>query len=270
MEFTLGSTVALNNGTKMPRLGLGVYQTPNGTPTVDAVTWALEAGYRHIDTARIYRNEESVGKAVRDSHIPREQIWVTTKLLPTDFWRVESAFDLSLTRLGLEYVDLYLVHFPLPGRTGYIWRKMEAIAKSGRARAIGISNFNERRMRSVLRRAEVPPAVNQVNCSVFKYSRGLHDLCTKENVVYEAYSPLHRGKGLDNATLVDVAQRHSKTTAQVLLRWALQKNMVIIPKSVRRERIVENADIYDFEISEDDMERLESISRPSGASIAPV
>jgi methylglyoxal/glyoxal reductase len=260
VDLTLASTIELNNGLQMPRFGLGVYQTPDGEPTVSAVTSALEAGYRHIDTAKMYRNEVSVGRAVRDAGVPREQIWVTTKLWPLDFSRVESAFSESLQRLGLDYVDLYLVHFPLPGRTGHIWRAMEQIAQGGRARAIGVSNYSARRLAAALPHTTVAPAVNQVRCSPFKYSRELYELCQRKHVAYEAYSPLHRGKGLDNVILTDIAHQYTKTSAQGLLRWALQKNMVVIPKSVQRERIIANADVFDFALSDADMARLEMLS----------
>lgn len=260
MALTLDSTVALSNGTAIPRLGLGVYQIPDGEPTFNAVTWALEVGYRHIDTAKMYENEPSVGRAVRESGVPRESIWVTTKLWPTDFLHVQAAFDASLRRLGLEYVDLYLVHFPVPGLTGSVWKRMEAIAASGRARAIGVSNYRASQLGALVRHAEVPPVVNQVRASAFGYNRRTYEECHREHVAFEAYSPLTRGKRLSAEPVVQIAERHGKSTAQVVLRWALQKDMVAIPKSQHRARIAENAELFDFELDAADLEVLDRLS----------
>ena len=260
MDLTIASTIELNNGTAMPRLGLGVYQVPSGAQTEIAVAWALADGYRHVDTAKLYGNEASVGKAIRDSPVPRDEVFVTTKLWPTDVLHVQRAFDRSLGQLGLEYVDLYLVHLPVPGRIRATWRSMEAIAASGLARAIGVSNFTRRQLAGLLRHAAVAPSVNQVRASVFGYSKPVYELCQREHVVFEAYSPLHRGKGLDHPTVVSVAARHSKSPAQVLLRWGLQKNMVVIPKSVQEARITQNADVYDFALSDEDMAALDALS----------
>lgn len=259
MELDINSTITLNNGTRMPRLGLGVYQIPDGAQTEQAVAWALEDGYRHIDTAKLYKNEASVGKAVRESGIPREQIWVTTKLWPTDFYHVHAAFERSMSRLGLEYVDLYLIHFPVPGLIRSMWKSMEAIAGSGRARAIGVSNFTPGQLEALLRSASVPPSVNQVKASVFGYNLRVYDLCQREGVVFEAYSPLRRGK-VEHPLVAGIADRYEKSPAQLLLRWALQKNMVAIPKSQRETRIAENADLFDFEISESDMSALDALA----------
>jgi diketogulonate reductase-like aldo/keto reductase len=258
--LTIGSTITLNNGAAMPRLGLGVYQVPSGVSTETAVTWAPADGYRHVDTARLYRNEASVGKAIREGDVPREQVWVTTKLWPTDLLHVHAAFDRSLAQLGLDYVDLYLIHFPVPGLIAPMWRSMEAIAASGRARAIGVSNFTRGQLASLLRHASTPPSVNQVRASAFGYNRRVYELCQREHVAFEAYSPLRRGKGLDHPTVAEIARRHGKSPAQVLLRWGLQKNMIVIPKSQREARIAENADVFDFEISEAEMATLDSLS----------
>jgi len=261
MQLGIDSTYTLNNGTQMPRLGLGVYQTPSGPETEHAVAWALGHGYRHVDTAKLYRNEASVGAAIRDSGIAREDVWVTTKLWPTDLFHVQAAFERSLAALALDYVDLYLIHFPLPGRIKAMWRSMESIAASGLARAIGVSNFTPGQLASLLRGANVPPAVNQVRASVFGYNRATYELCQKEGVAFEAYSPLHRAKGLDDAVVAKLAATYDKSPAQVLLRWALQRNMIVIPKSTHESRIAENAALYDFEISEADMSALDALSR---------
>jgi len=260
MDLKIDSTITLNNKTKMPRLGFGVYEIPDGPATVEAVSWALEAGYRHIDTAKFYKNEKSVGKAIRESGIPREKIWVTTKLFPTDFFHIEQAFETSLKKLGLGYIDLYLVHFPIPGTTRKVWAKMEAIYKTGKARAIGVSNYNSQQLRDTLKIAEVLPSVNQKRCSAFGYDKKTYELCQKENIVFEAYSPLTRGKRLSDAEITQIAECYHKSNAQILLRWALQKNIVIIPKSQHQKRIVENADIFDFVVSETDMQSLDKLS----------
>jgi diketogulonate reductase-like aldo/keto reductase len=260
MALGKDSTVTLNDGTAMPRLGLGVYQVPDGALTESVVRWALDDGYRHVDTAKLYRNEAAVGTAVRESGIARSEVFVTTKLWPTDGFRVEAAFDASLARLGLDYVDLYLVHFPLPGRISAMWRQMERIAASGRARSIGVSNFTAGQLGRLCASASVPPSVNQVKASVLGYNRRTYGQCTALGVAFEAYSPLHRGKGLDHPVVVEVAARCDKSPAQVFLRWALQKDMVVIPKSLNEARIRENADLFDFVISEPDMAALDALS----------
>lgn len=260
MELSVDSRITLNNGTTMPRLGLGVYQVPDGAQTESAIAWAIADGYRHVDTAKLYRNETSVGAAIRASDVPRKDLFVTTKLWPTDLRHVESAFDASLARLGLDYVDLYLVHFPPVGMISYTWRQMERVADSGRARAIGVSNFKPSQLGNLLAAARIRPAVNQVKASVFGFNHGTYELCQREGVVFEAYSPLHRGKGLDHPAVAAVAARIERSPAQVLLRWALQKNMVVIPKSLHEARIRENAALFDFELDDADMATLDALS----------
>lgn len=260
MDMKIEATMTLNNQSKMPRLGLGVYGIPSGQATVEVVSWALQAGYRHIDTAKFYRNEISVGKAIRGSGIARDKIWVTTKLFPTDYFRAGKAFEASLSKLDLEYIDLYLVHFPIPGTLKVVWKQMEAIYKSGRVRAIGVSNYNVRQLQATLDIASVAPSVNQMRCSVFGYDKVVYKLCQQQNVAFEAYSPLTRGKQLNNKELAQIAENYNRSPAQVLLRWALQKNMIIIPKSQHQKRIIDNANIFDFAISDSDMQTLETFS----------
>ena len=254
------STITLVNGAKMPRLGLGVYQIPNGLATYQAVIWAFKAGYRHVDTAAFYRNESSVGKAVRESEIPREDIWVTTKLWPTDQLNPEKAFQTSLDNLGLDYFDLYLVHFPVPGLVTKTWKAMEAIYNSGRTKAIGISNFSVKQMEDVLKIASIPPTVNQVRCSPYNFDKNLYDFCKENNIAFEAYSPLTQGRRLNDPVLAEIAKKHKKSTAQILIGWALQKDMIVIPKSEQKNRIIENADVFDFELSDNDIKVLDSLS----------
>jgi len=255
------STLPLNNGTAMPVLGLGVWQIPNGAPTVEAVSRALAAGYRHVDTAKIYGNEAGVGEAIRHSGLPREQVWVTTKLWPTDQLNVRRAFDASLARLGLEYLDLYLVHWPTPGLVPRTWRAMEELSADGRCRAVGVSNHSVGQLAGILRGARVRPAVNQVRCSPFGFDPGLLEYCGREHIVVEAYSPLTKGRRLGDPRLGRIAGAYGKSPAQILVRWALQKGTVPLPKSSRRDHITENADVFEFAISPEDMALLDALGR---------
>ena len=252
---------------QMPVLGLGVWQMDEGAETENAVEWALEAGYRHVDTAQLYRNERSVGAAIGRSRIPREEIFVTTKWLPT----VRSPgheLERSLERLQMEYVDLYLIHWPVPFRAGRGWHDLEDLADRGLARAVGVSNYGDERLEKTVRKARIKPAVNQVHFSPFHYRRGLLDKCNSLGVVLESYSPLEQGRVIDDSTVGGVAKRIERTPAQVLLRWGVQRGTVVIPKSSRRERIVENAQIFDFELGEDDMRTLDALDRTGGTGHA--
>jgi diketogulonate reductase-like aldo/keto reductase len=253
-----GPVCELDGGVLMPRLGLGVWQLKEGPETEQAVEWALEIGYRHVDTATFYRNERSVGVALRRSGVPREQVFVTTKWLPI-LRNPDVELARSLKRLGLEYVDLYLIHWPLPGRMSRGWREFEAIQERGLARAIGVSNFGSDRLARLLRVASRPPAVNQVHFSPLHFRPKILADCARQGIVVEAYSPLEHGRAFGNPTVVEIAQRLERTEAQVLLRWAIQHDAVVIPKSARRDRIRENAQIFDFEISPDDMRRLDAL-----------
>jgi diketogulonate reductase-like aldo/keto reductase len=248
----------------MPLLGLGVWQIPAGPKTEQAVEWALEAGYRHIDTASYYRNERSVGAALRRSGLPREEVFVTTKLMPA---HLSAARELgrSLERLGLEYVDLYLVHFPWPGMTRRHWRALEPLREQGLTRAIGVSNFGRERLRKL---GGVKPAVNQVQLSPFHYRRALLDYCAEQGIVFEAYSPLERGKALADPRIGAVAERTGRTPAQVMLRWGIQRGAVVIPKSSNRDRIRENAQIFDFELDAEAMAALDALDTTGGTATA--
>ncbi len=250
----------------MPLLGLGVALIPVGKPTEDVVHWALNTGYRHIDTAKLYKNEASAGRAIRESAIPRNDIWVTTKLWPTDFHHPRKALEASLKRLGLDYVDLYLIHwptpFPIPGFDQRLWKAMERLVDAGLCKTIGVSNFLIPRLQKILTSANIPPAVNQVRCSPFTYPKELHEFCVKNAIALEAYGPLTQGKKLDDALIKRLANKYGKSGAQVMLRWALQKDIIVIPKSQNQHRIEENADLYDFEIGSEDMSKLDSLSLP--------
>jgi diketogulonate reductase-like aldo/keto reductase len=260
--LTITSTRKLNSGQEIPVLGLGVYQTPSGMATQEAVKFALKAGYRHIDTASLYGNEEDVRKGVRDSGVPREQVFVTTKLWNSDhgYDSAMSACDLSLRRLGLGYIDLYLIHWPVPELRGETWRALVELQRRGSCRAIGVSNYTVRHLQELLDSSEVVPAVNQVEFNPFLYQEELLRFCNSKGIQLEAYSPLTRGHKLDNPVVRDIAQKHSKSPAQVMIRWSLQHGLVVIPKSSRPERIKENSEVFDFEISPAEMSRLDALS----------
>ncbi len=257
----------LEGGGRMPVLGLGVWQMASGRETEQAVEWALEAGYRHIDTASLYRNEQSVGAALGRSGLSREQVFVTTKLMPA---RPSGRRELqrSLERLALEYVDLYLIHFPVPGMTRRHWGTLESLRERGLARAIGVSNFGRDRLRKLTAGGTPKPAVNQVQLSPLHYRRALLDYCAEKGIVVVAYSPLERGQALMNPTIVAVADRIGRTPAQVMLRWAIQRGAVVIPKSSNRERIRSNADIFDFELDADAMRDLDGLDTTGGTANA--
>ncbi len=262
MSFTIDSKVKLNNGVEIPLLGLGVYQSEAGEETQSATRYALEAGYRHIDTARLYSNEEDVGKVIRESSIPRKDIFVTTKLWNSDhgYDSTLKAFNGSLERLNIDYIDLYLIHWPVPGVRNDSWKALEKIYSEGKCKAIGVSNYTVRHLRELLEICEVVPAVNQVEFSPYLYQKDLLEYCQSNKIQLEAYSPLTQGKKLKDRTLMNIALKYNKSPAQVLIRWNLQHEVVVIPKSVRKERIIDNANIYDFSLSEDDMKQLDSLN----------
>jgi len=259
--LTLQSTVTLRGGVEMPRLGLGVWQSAPGEETRRAVREALACGYRHVDTARAYRNEADVGVALRESGIPRREVFVTTKLWNADhgYDKALRAIDRSLESLGMEQVDLYLVHWPVEGLRDDTWRAMERILADGKARAVGVSNYTIRHLDELLARAKVPPSVNQVEFSPFLFQQALLARCREAGVQLEAYGPLVRGHRMDHPALQAVAAKHRRTPAQVLLRWGLQHDLVVIPKSVHAERIRENADVFGFALDRDDLARLDAL-----------
>jgi diketogulonate reductase-like aldo/keto reductase len=260
-RLELGTTVTLRGGVEMPLLGLGVWQAAVGAETRDAVAEALRVGYRLVDTARAYRNEADVGAAIRESGLPRGAVFVTTKLWNADhgYDRARRAIDESLASLGLEQVDLYLVHWPVEGIRHETWRAMERILADGKARAIGVSNYAIRHLDELLGLAKVPPAVNQVEFSPFVYQRDLLAHCVRHGIRLEAYGPLVRGRKMAHPVVEGIARKHGRTPAQVLLRWGLQHDVVVIPKSVRPERIRENADLYGFALDADDMVALDGL-----------
>src|SRR5271169_3895381 len=257
-----GRARVLADGGQIPMLGLGVWQVPDGPECVDAVRWALELGYRHIDTAQAYGNEASVGRGLRESGVPREDVYITTKFYPGSEDPAAEA-EQSLERLGVDHVDLYLVHWPRGGAT-WAWPGMERARELGYARSIGVSNFDVVQLDEVLGSATIPPAVNQVQLSPFAYRRALLEACRDRTIAVMAYSPLGTGRHLSNETVERVAQRVGRTPAQTLLRWCLQHELVVIPKSTHRERIEENAQIFDFVLSDDDMAELDASDETGG------
>ncbi len=280
----IDSKLSLNDGRQIPQLGLGVWRIPAGKKCEGAVLTAFDAGYRHIDTASFYGNEESVGAAVRASGIRREEIFITTKLWNSDHSSPERALEASLRKLKLEYVDLYLIHYPVPQRLRS-WHAFEKLQQQGKIRSIGVSNFTIRHLTELLAETETVPAVNQVEFHPYLYQRELLDYCVARGIVVEAYCPLTQGERLNERKLIAVARKYpqgsaqptrrrtkfpfmpgasrndeTKSPAQILIRWGLQHNLVVIPKSANPTRIRENADVFDFEISDEDMKTLDGFN----------
>ena len=261
-NLTLQSTVRLNNDVRMPFLGLGVYQSPPGKVTRNAVNFALRVGYRHVDTARIYGNEADVGEAVRESGVPSGDLFVTTKLWNSDqgYDSTLRACEASLKRLGLDYLDLYLGHFPVPDVRKESWRAIETLRKKGRCQAIGVSNFTIRHLEELIEESHVIPSVNQVELHPFLYQKELLKYCQDRGIQVEAYSPLARGERLQDPRIASLATKYSKSPAQLMIRWGIEHGLVVIPKSTREERIRENSKVFDFDISDDDMRSLDSLN----------
>jgi diketogulonate reductase-like aldo/keto reductase len=263
MQLTIETKITLNDARLIPQLGLGVWQIRAGKACEAAVLAALQAGYRHIDTAAAYGNEESVGAAIRMSGIARDEIFVTTKLWNSDHRDPQRALDTSLRKLKFDYVDLYLIHYPVRERR-QSWRTLSALRAQGKARSIGVSNFTIAHLSELLAESETIPAVNQVEFHPYLYQKDLLAFCRDRGIVIEAYSPLTHGERLNDPKLVAIAKRYSsaaiKSTAQILIRWGLQHQLVVIPKSSSRRRILENADVFDFEISPEDMQLLDGFN----------
>jgi diketogulonate reductase-like aldo/keto reductase len=257
-----GRARVLADGNEIPLLGLGVWQVPNGPECENAVRWALELGYRHVDTAQAYGNEESVGRALRASGVPREEVFITTKFNPARK-DAEAEARKSLERLGVDQVDLYIIHWPQGGPTR-AWPGMERAYGSGYARSIGVSNYSAGELDELISVAETHPVVNQVQFSPFKYRRKLLEACEERDVALEAYSPLGTGRHLSDGRVRQIAERVGHTPAQVLLRWCLQRDLVVIPKSTHRDRIEENGQIFDFTLSEADMAALDALDGTGG------
>ena len=261
MINNLNDSVLLNNGLKMPWLGFGVFKVKDGQEVEKAVSSALEVGYRSIDTAAFYKNERGVGKAIRESGIPREDIFLTTKLWNEDQRekRIMAAFEDSLMNLGTECVDLYLIHWPVKGCYQDTWQVMEEIYQSGRAKAIGVSNFLIHQLEDILSDGQIVPAVNQIEFHPFLLQPELLKFCQEHKIQVEAWSPLMQGQIITEPTVLKLAEKYNKTTAQIVLRWDLQHEVITIPKSIHSDRIAANAQIFDFKLSEEDMDVLDAL-----------
>lgn len=259
----VSGTWNLNNGVKMPYLGLGVYDCRDGKEVINAIHWALDAGYRHIDTAALYGNEIGVGKAVREYDIDREEVFVVSKVWNSDQGYEETikAFEASMDKLQLGYLDLYLIHWPVKGKFPDTWKAMEELYKAGRIKAIGISNFLERHIEELLKTAEIIPMVNQMEFHPYLIQQNLIDYCNDKSIQYEGWSPFMRGKIFDLDLFRKLSEKYGKSIAQIVLRWNLQKGVIIIPKSSQKERIISNADLFDFELSLDDMNMIDDLDR---------
>ena len=253
----------LHNGVKMPWIGLGVLYVDEGGPVENAVRWALEAGYRHIDTASFYGNEAGVGRGISASGVPREDVFITSKVWNSDqgYEKTLAAFEASLERLGMDYVDLYLVHWPVKGLYKETWRALEAIYVSGRARAIGVSNFLIHHLQDLMADARIQPMVNQVEFHPRLQQPELQAFCREHHIQLEAWRPLMKGRVMEIPELAALGQKYGKNAVQITLRWMIQKGVVTIPKSANKERIFSNINIFDFEIEDEDMALIDSLDR---------
>jgi len=265
----IADTTRLHNGVEMPWLGLGVWRSQPGEETEHAVQWALESGYRSIDTAAIYGNETDVGKGVAASGVPRKEIFVTTKLWNDDqgYDSTLKAFDTSLKRLGMDYVDLYLIHWPVKGKFKDTWKALETIYEQGRARAIGVSNFLVHHLEDLMAGAKVKPMVDQVEFHPRLRQPDLLTFCMENDIQLEAWAPIMKGRVTELKPAVEIGAKYGKSAVQVVLRWEVQQGVVVIPKSVHKERIESNAQIFDFELSAEDMAALDALN--TGERIGP-
>lgn len=260
MKFTDFTT--LHNGVKMPWLGLGVYKAKEGEEVENAVKTAIRLGYRSLDTAALYENEEGVGKAVKESGFPREELFITTKVWNTDqgYDSTLQAYEQSRKKLGLEYLDLYLIHWPVKTKYKETWKALEKLYEDGLVRAIGVSNFQVHHLQDLMADCEVHPMVNQVEYHPRLTQKELLSFCKQQNIQMEAWSPLMRGQLFDEPVMLQLAKKYKKTPAQIILRWDLQHGVVTIPKSVHEDRILANANLFDFEISPEDMDLIDSLN----------
>lgn len=266
MKITdIKGTVTLSNGVSMPYLGLGVFGINEGNELINAVKHALNTGYRHIDTASMYQNEPGVGRGIKESGVPREEVFVTTKVWNTDqgYDQTLRAFERSIDRLGFEYVDLYLIHWPVPGKYKATWKALEELYRQGRVKSIGVSNFLKHQLVDLLTVCEIKPMVNQMEFHPYLVQPSLLDFCRKNQIQYEAWSPIIKGKVTNIEVLRLLGEKYGKSSVQVVLRWDLQKGVVTIPKSSNPDRIKSNADLFDFELSEEDMKRIDLLDRYS-------
>lgn len=263
MPKHIADTTTLHNGVKMPWFGLGVFKVIDGEEAIAAVKAAIKAGYRSIDTAAIYQNEVGVGIGIKDSGVPREELFITSKVWNDDqgYESTLKAFDESLNKLGLDYLDLYLIHWPVRGKYKDTWRALEKLYKEKKVRAIGVSNFHIHHLEDLLADCEIKPMVNQVELHPWLTQKELREYCKQQNIQIEAWSPLAKGQVLDNPTIIEIANKHKKSPAQVILRWEIQNEIITIPKSINETRIKENADIFDFNLSQAELDAIESLNQ---------
>lgn len=263
MIKSLQDTCTLHNGVKMPGFGLGVYKAEDGEEVITAIKSAVQAGYRAIDTATVYKNEEGVGTAIKECGVPREELFITTKVWNSDqgYESTLAACETSLTKLGLDYVDLYLIHWPVVEKYRETWKALETLYKQGKVRAIGLSNFHKHHIEEIMSIAEIKPMVNQIELHPYLTQKELLDYCQSQDIVVTAWSPLARGKCFDNNVLKAIAEKYNKSVAQVVLRWDIQNGVIVIPKSVHENRIQENSDIFDFELTSEEMEAIDALNK---------
>ncbi|KRD82424.1 glyoxal reductase [Bacillus sp. Root147] len=267
MIKNLQDTVTLHNGVKMPGFGLGVFKVEEGPELVNAIKVAIKHGYRSIDTAAIYGNEEGVGQGIRkglkEAGISRENVFVTSKVWNADlgYDATIAAYETSLKKLGLDYLDLYLIHWPVEGKYKEAWRALETLYKEGKVKAIGVSNFQVHHLKDLMEDAEIKPVINQVEYHPRLTQKELQAFCEKHHIQLEAWSPLMQGELLDNEVLTEIANKHNKSVAQVILRWDVQNGIITIPKSTKEHRIVENASIFDFELTKEEIERIDELNQ---------
>jgi len=268
MSLTLNSTITLNNGVEMPRFGLGVFKTEVGEETENAVKWALQAGYPAVDTAALYRNEAEVGTMVRSGIVPREDVFVTSKVWVDDlsYEGTKAAFDTSLEKLGFDYVDLYLIHWPVNDWQG-AWRALEEAYKDGRTRAIGVSNFMQHHLTELLDMAEIKPTVNQYECHPRLQQPDLLKFCHDNDIHVTAWAPIMKGRVLDMPEIVKIGEKYGKSAVHVTLRYLLQLDIIVIPKSAKQERIETNKDVFDFELTDEEMQVMRSLD--AGERVGP-
>lgn len=267
MIKNIQDTTTLHNGVKMPWFGIGVFKVEEGPELVNAVKFAIKHGYRSIDTAAIYENEEGVGQAIREgikeASIPREELFITSKVWNADLGYESTlvAYETSLKKLDLEYLDLYLIHWPVEGKYKEAWRALETLYKEGRVKAIGVSNFQVHHLEDLMNDAEIKPMVNQVEYHPRLTQKEIQEFCQEHGIQLEAWSPLMQGQLLDNLVLQEIANKYNKTVAQVILRWDLQNGVVTIPKSTKEHRIVENSTVFDFELTKEEMQRINELNQ---------
>ncbi|MFD1176469.1 aldo/keto reductase [Paenibacillus puldeungensis] len=267
MSKSLQSTTTLHNGIKMPWLGIGVFKVEEGPELVNAIKFAIKHGYRSIDTAAIYENEAGVGQAIRegikDAGISREELFITSKVWSSDlgYEATIAAYETSLKKLGLDYLDLYLIHWPVEGKYKEAWRALETLYKEGKIKAIGVSNFQVHHLKDLMLEAQVKPMVNQVEYHPRLTQKEVQTFCQDNEIQLEAWSPLMQGQLLNDPILIEIAKKYSKTVPQIILRWDLQNGVITIPKSTKEQRIIENSNIFDFELLKEDMECINSLNQ---------